>query len=156
MINTLDRPQLQTLMEQIFKNVDMYPLNSLTPCITSNHNSKPSISMLTLMDDNMISNFIKINNGMINVEICCYLKNNKLGIWKDLVLGFKFFFGDEQIKIETIIPNDAKESQEKFVQALKQTNEFVFWIANNDKQVQKVLLIQWVYENHRNLLEKLV
>lgn len=150
--NMKDNKEIQELARKIFPQMGMYPMNSMTPSIS---NENKSVSFFILADDEMIQDF-REHKGVSSVEITTYLENNENRIGKDLVIRIDFYFPTGHPIFETVVYGDLLDEQIYFIKALKQVDKIALWIANKDRVVEKIMYLNWNYNNHKNTLEELI
>lgn len=146
--------RIQELARRIFPQMDIYPMNSMTPSIANDENGK-AVSFFVLADDEMIQDF-RQHKGISNIEISTYLEKNENGIGKDLVIKLDFFFPTGHPIFETVVYGDLLDKQTDFVKALREVNKIALWIANKDRVVEKVMYLSWSYDDHKKTLDKLI
>lgn len=146
--------RLQKILNEVFPKNKEYSINSLTPTVLDD-GRKVVISFLAVLDDYMIQNFIFDKNSKVDIKISTYLERNKYNIGKDLAMRFDFYYPTGHPMLETVIYGDLKDKQKSFVKALRQVDEFIFWVVDKDTQVKKVMQVNWDSNKSKDTLDEI-
>jgi len=139
----------QLAAEIAFPNMNLYPLNSMTPTLDEDG----VISLLIIGEEELIQDIRKDKDGQVNLQISCYLESNKLGLGQDIVIRIEFFYPSGTPSFETVIYGHLLHKQSKFVHALEKAKCFAMFVADANRKVFKVMSILWDFEVHRSILE---
>lgn len=147
---------MQSLMEKIFTRFREYPMNSMTPALSTNVDGKEVVSMLILGDDYMVQDFKQDTEGRVDIKISCYTERNQHNIGKDLVVRIDFYYPTGHPIFETVLYGDLAKGQKEFIEALKTVDKVVVWVADKDREAIKVMQLEWDYKAHADILDKLL
>ena len=140
------------IMRKVFPNLDEYIMNSMTPSLSDN-DGKTVISMLVLGNDFMIQDFKADKDGKVRIDTTCYIEENEYGIGKDLIIRFDFYYKTGHPIFETVIMGDLPEAQEAFIKGLNVVDKIYIWIADNKREVFKIMEVNWGYNAHKEVLD---
>lgn len=140
------------LIKKVFPNLDKYVMNSMTPSLSYNE-GEIIISMLILGDDFIMQDFKADKEGKVKIETTCYIEENKYNIGKDLVIRFEFHYDTGYPMFESVITGDQLEAQKTFIKALSTVDKIYIWVADNKREVFKIIEVNWDYTVHKEILD---
>lgn len=156
MYNQLDKKRIKKIMDKVFINNKEYPINAIIPSISADKNGRSIISMLILADDNNLKHFLENMNDEADVEITTYLRDNYKNMGKDLIMRLHFYYKTGSPLYEALIPGELMDTQKDFIKALQIVNEFYVWIANRNREPEKIIRVSWDYNYAKDILEDLL
>jgi hypothetical protein len=143
-----DDQQMKDLMAQVFPGYEEFRADSVTPSITG---KDQVISFLVVCNEEAAKDFRE--NQEFSVRVLASVNENKAG-YKDLNLCFDFAFPVFNLQFfTTVLGENAK--QKDFVRALLTVDFFVLWLVDQDKDLLKILKVDWEKDKYEEILAEL-
>jgi hypothetical protein len=143
--------QMKELMFQVFPGYEDFGVDSVTPSISG---KEPVVSFLVVCNDEVSHDFLE--NQDISVEVIASSSKNKLGQGKDLHLRFDFTFPVFSLQFFAVVEGGNAKQQRDFASALLKVDFFIVWLVNQEKNLLKVLKVQWDKNHYEKILEDLL
>lgn len=142
--------QLKNLMAQVFPGYEAFCIDSVTPSVTGDSSV---VSFMIVCNEEASRDFTEYND--ISAEVVASVDENKRGNGKDLTLRFEFSFPVFSLQFFTTIEGENYGQQKEFVRVLSSIDFFIIWLVDKEKNLLKVLQVEWDKEGHKEILMKL-
>lgn len=146
----MDDNTLIELMSRVFPGYEEYPLDSVTPSITGNNR----LSFLVVCNDEAAKSFSE--TGEIYVQLYLSTGDNKKGRGKDLYLRLEFSFPLYQLQFFAVVEGDNFVQQQNFARVLAETDQFIIWLVDQEKQLLNVLQAPWDKSGQQEVLAEIL
>jgi len=145
--------EIKELMSQVFPGHQEFLADSVTPSITGTIDN-PVVSFMVVCNEEASKDFRE--NEDISVEVVGSIKDNKRDLGKDLILRFEFAFPVFSLQFFTAIEGENAKQQSDFARILMETDYFIIWLVDQDKNLLKVLQVDWNNESHMEILKNII
>ncbi len=154
-MNTLqnEAESLQNVLEQIFPNLSEVPVNSISSSIY-NCDDESYVYLLIVGDNALLKPFLNDTNDEAKVKTVLSAKKSVNKIYYDLHMDFAFYFYRGKATFKLFFSAGMPELQIRYLKALKEVENLRFIIADSNKNIQKVVEIDWYYYKNRKVIEK--
>lgn len=146
--STNQSQQIKELMTQVFPGYNDFGADSVTPSITG---EEPLVSFMIVCNDEAAKDFLE--NQEISVEVMPNFVESRNGQGQDLYLRFEFAFPLFTLQFFTAV-EAGNPQQTDFIRVLTEVDFFVVWLVNKEKELLKVLKVNWDKDKHREILLK--
>jgi len=145
--------ELQEMMMTIFPEVNSLVVNSVAQDLSYKAPGHPVLNFLIVGDHDKLRPFIIDPEASVRTRTAAYSSPNQYGQGKDLVIRFEFAHPEGIMIFETVLVGDDPAWLRRYVRALKKTDNFTVWIADDKKNVLKTLRVSWNYKLHKQILK---
>ncbi|NLI91969.1 MAG: hypothetical protein GX434_07090 [Peptococcaceae bacterium] len=146
-VNQEDK-QMKELMGQIFPGCEDFKIDSVTPSISG---QDPIVSFLVVCNDEASKDFME--NQEVSVEVIPSV-DEKQDLGMDLNLRIEFSFPVFSLQFFTTVQGE-NPRQGDFARVLSIVDFFVVWLVDKNKDVLKVLKVQWDAKKYQEILSAL-
>lgn len=146
MSTTDENLQIKDLMSQVFPGYKEFKVDSVTPSITG---EEPLVSFMVVCNDEASQDFLQTDE--ISVEVIPSVDDQN----KDLHLRLDFTFQLFSLQFFTKVDADNPRRGE-FARVLTQVEFFVIWLVDKDKELLKILKIDWDHDLNKEILLKVI
>lgn len=145
-----DDTQLKDLMAQVFPGYEDFFIDSVIPSVTG---ESPVVSFMIVCNEEASQDFR--DNEDISAEVVASIAENRRGMGKDLALRVEFSFPVFSLQFFATIEGENSKQQREFARILTEIDYFIIWLVDNEKNLLKVLQVEWDKEVYKEILMKL-
>lgn len=152
--NNTDLQKLQTIIEQMYPNLNDIPINTIASSITGSGEDL-SVNFLITVDEKLIQPFISESSDTAKFKTVTSIEKGRGKINYDLYIEFNFMFNSSKMVFQVKFDADNPEIQKRYLEALKTVESFKFFIVDKDRKIQKAMEMEWYFYKNKKVLTKL-